>query len=134
MSKRPFLASVPGIIGSLTAVFALAAAGVMAFLKPGYQTEMIGAIIILGCIGGSLVTVYLSVMDHELPALAILVALPAITLYYGLIQLVPGSGALVGGCLLGAAVAGAGLMVRGNLTVRHGSTRTRSTGSTSAAH
>ena len=134
MSKRPFLASVPGIIGSLTAVFALAAAGVMAFLKPGYQTEMIGAIIILGCIGGSLVTVYLSVMDHELPALAILVALPAITRYSGLSQRGPGSGALVGGCLLGAAVAGAGLMVRGNLTVRHGSTRTRSTGSTSAAH
>ncbi|MCC6998194.1 MAG: hypothetical protein IT370_26500 [Deltaproteobacteria bacterium] len=121
MSKRPFLASVPGIIGSLTAVFALAAAGVMAFLKPGYQTEMIGAIIILCCIGGSLVTVYLSVMDHELPALGILLALPAITVYYGVIQMVPGAGALVGGCLLGAAVAGAGLMVRGNLAERHGS-------------
>lgn len=121
MSKRPFLASVPGIIGSLTVVFALAAAGVMAFLKPGYQTEMIGAMIILGCIAGSLVTVYLSVIDHELPALGILVALPAITLYFGLIQLVPGAGALVGGCLLGAAAACAGLMVRGNLVERHGS-------------
>jgi len=118
MSKRPFLASVPGIIGSCTLIFALAAAGVLAFLAPGPRTELVAAVVILMCIGGAIFTVGLSVLDHPRAAVGILIFLPPITLYHGLIQFVPGSGAVVGGGLLGAAAVCVALTLRGNVSAR----------------